>query len=82
MFTPNYTEKEDDIESKGNLNKGNEYLEAYFSALKSFVMEEIYDIKKKLEHISESENTTRVANKEKIDITDILKDQIRILRKN
>ena len=30
-------------------NKGNEYLEARFSALKSFVMEEIYDINKKLE---------------------------------
>ena len=75
IFTPNYTEKEDDTESKGN-----EYLEAHFSALKNFVMEEIYDINKKLEHISESENTTRVVNKEKIDIIDILKVQIRNLK--
>ena len=80
IFTPNYTEKEDDIESKGFLNKGNEYLEAYFSALKNFVMEEIYDIKKKLEHISD-ENTTRIVNEEKIDIIDILKYQIRNLKK-
>ena len=33
-----------------------------------------------MKHISESENTTRVVNKEKIDIIDILKVQIRNLK--